>query len=29
MDGENAGMELRVARRDRTPLLCGEPGVRT
>jgi hypothetical protein len=29
MDGDNAGMELRVARRDRTPLLCGEPGVNT
>ena len=29
MDGENAGMELRVARRDRTPLLCGDPGVST
>ena len=29
LDGENAGMELRVARRDRMPLLCGAPGVRT
>ena len=29
LDGENAGLELRVARRDRTPLLCGQPGVRT
>ena len=29
VDGENAGLELRVTRRDRTPLLCGEPGVDT
>ena len=29
LDGENAGLELRVARRDRTPLLCGAPGVNT
>lgn len=29
LDGKNAGLELRVTRRDRTPLLCGEPGVGT
>jgi hypothetical protein len=29
MDGENAGLELRVTRRDRAPLLCGEPGLST
>lgn len=26
LDGENAGMEIRLARRDKAPLLCGEPG---
>lgn len=25
-DGENAGMELRITKRDREPLLCGAPG---
>ncbi|MEM0924004.1 MAG: hypothetical protein AAGI13_13230 [Pseudomonadota bacterium] len=25
-DGENAGMELEITRRDRAPLICGEPG---
>ena len=29
LDGENAGLELRVTRRDRVPLLCGEPGIGT
>ena len=29
LDGPGAGMEIRVARRDRTPLLCGEPGRST
>ena len=29
LDGENAGLELRVTRRDRAPLLCGEPGLDT
>jgi hypothetical protein len=29
LDGENAGLELRVTRRDRAPLLCGEPGRST
>lgn len=29
IDGENAGLELRVTRRDRSPLLCGEPGLDT
>jgi len=28
-DGENAGLELDVIRRDREPLLCGGPGVNT
>ncbi len=28
LDGENAGLELRVARRDRAPLLCGRSGRR-
>lgn len=26
IDGDNAGLELRISRRDRAPLLCGEPG---
>lgn len=29
LDGPDAGMEIRVARRDKTPLLCGEPGRST
>ena len=29
LDGDNAGLELRVTRRDRAPLLCGEPGLST
>ena len=29
LTGENAGIELRVVRRDREPLLCGEPGTAT
>lgn len=29
LDGDNAGMEIRVTRRDRAPLLCGEPGRNT
>ncbi len=29
VSGRNAGLELRVSRRDRAPLLCGEPGVGT
>ena len=29
ISGQNAGLELRVARRDRAPLLCGEPGIGT
>ncbi|MEM1159724.1 MAG: hypothetical protein AAGJ28_02225 [Pseudomonadota bacterium] len=27
--GENAGLELRVVRRDKKPLLCGDPGTST
>ncbi|MEM1275339.1 MAG: hypothetical protein AAGH74_02355 [Pseudomonadota bacterium] len=26
-DAENAGMELRITRRDKKPLLCGDPGT--
>ncbi|MBY8974729.1 hypothetical protein KHP62_02850 [Rhodobacteraceae bacterium NNCM2] len=26
-DGENKGMELHITRRDKVPLLCGEPGT--
>lgn len=26
LDGEGAGMEIRITRRDRAPLLCGAPG---
>ena len=29
ISGQNAGLELRVSRRDRAPLLCGEPGIGT
>ncbi len=29
VSGRNEGLELRVARRDTAPLLCGEPGVGT
>lgn len=29
LDGENAGLELRVKRRDRAALLCGEPATST
>lgn len=29
LDGEDDGMELRIARRDTAPLLCGEPGHST
>ncbi|MEM8792990.1 MAG: hypothetical protein AAGE80_15325 [Pseudomonadota bacterium] len=26
-EAENAGMELRITRRDKKPLLCGDPGT--
>ena len=29
LDGEGAGMEIRITGRDRVPLLCGEPGRST
>lgn len=29
LTGDNAGLELRVVRRDREPLLCGKPGTAT
>lgn len=29
LDGEDAGMEITVTRRDRVPLLCGDPGRST
>jgi len=29
LDGEGAGLELRVTGRDRRPLLCGDPGTAT
>ena len=29
LNGENAGLELRITGRDKRPLLCGEPGTST
>ncbi|MEM7056321.1 MAG: hypothetical protein AAF557_01905 [Pseudomonadota bacterium] len=29
LQGENAGLELRVTGRDKKPLLCGDPGTAT
>ena len=29
LDGDNAGLEIRVTRRDHAPLLCGAPGRST
>jgi hypothetical protein len=29
LDGPDAGMEIRITGRDKTPLLCGEPGRNT
>ncbi len=29
LEGDNAGLELRVTSRDRKPLLCGAPGTST
>lgn len=29
LSGDNAGLELRIVRRDRRPLLCGDPGTST
>ena len=29
LDGVDAGMEIRITGRDKTPLLCGEPGRST
>lgn len=29
LNGENQGLELRITRRDKKPLLCGAPGTQT